>query len=354
VAGGASHSSFVSLARVNHDLLAWHHRPGWPEAIRVDVPSLLQALFPDQRPFSTSDLETYAACPFRYFGSRVLRLSEREADDSRWLYGSLVHRVFQRFYEELRAALKIAADQPLPAVAEGHARRLREIFEQEWQAHEEGRLSPELAPLFAHPRGVIRLFLEAMEQLERTYGNLLNEHVLGDGRGGGIVIGRDAAGRPVAVSGKIDRVDVRRDNAQQAVIADYKTGRPQDSRVLKEKLADGRLMQLPLYAATLEIAHGELQVVGGLYLHLSERAHKEEPGGSDVLIPVGEVLPGGKPESQPAFDPAAARRKALEFAGLIRQGDFPLSPHTSGNSCECTSYCSFRHACRQPHGYETK
>jgi RecB family exonuclease len=347
---GSAHESAIAV--FHKDLTAWKSRPGWPEAIRVDTPALLRALFPDERPFSPSSLEAYAACPFRYFGQHVLRLSERDGDEARLLYGSLVHRVFQRFYEELRQSLGVAAGEPLPPVADHHEARLRELFEVEWRSQEEGSMPPEFESLFTHANGVLRLFFDAIQPLEREHGNLLNEYVLGT-KEHGIVIGVDGAGRPVAIRGKIDRVDKQRGRKHKVVITDYKTGLPPELPKLHEKLDDGRLLQLPLYGATLQTTDGELEVVGGIYLHLNANARREAMRPDRMLIQLGESGSDGATGKRTPLDIEAARQKALLFAGQIRHGVFNLSQHSTGPTCECTTRCSLRHACRQPEGYQT-
>ena len=47
-----------------------------------------------------------------------------------------------------------------------------------------------------------------------------------------------------------------------------------------------------------------------------------------------------------------ARQKALENAGMIRAGKFPLSLHVDGKYPECSDYCSFRFVCRHPQGFK--
>ena len=56
--------------------------------------------------FSVSQLETYAACPFRYFAERLLRLEVPEDLGDEWTLqerGSLLHRILYEFQVERRA-----------------------------------------------------------------------------------------------------------------------------------------------------------------------------------------------------------------------------------------------------------
>src|SRR5438132_10318614 len=89
---GRSQNRF-GLEEAAAGLADWQTRNSEPGRIQIDAEPLLGTLFSGERVFSPSELETYAACPFRYFGERVLGLQERDSDRTRWDYGSLVHRV---------------------------------------------------------------------------------------------------------------------------------------------------------------------------------------------------------------------------------------------------------------------
>jgi hypothetical protein len=330
-------------------LTAWQGRDGLPQRVAVTSLPLLRLRFPDDKPFSPSDLETYAACPFRYFGLRVLRLQERDADLTRAHYGSLIHRVLHQFYEERRRQFDGPADQPLPAIdTRGRAELLR-LFDEEWNRLARGLLPPDLQDLFVHDQGVLRLFLVAIAPIEEKFGNLVNEFVLKDPQGAPILLGTDPKHHlPVWIAGKIDRVDVERVEITKAIILDYKTGKATLAGQFKLKIEDGRMLQLPLYGWCMEQAQPGLEVLGGAYVHLSEKVKVER----QAILAVGTGLPGAKKGVH--FDKSAARALALEMAGEIRDGNFPLTEHASGPHGECTPFCALRHACRQPDGYRER
>jgi hypothetical protein len=331
----------AELARLTTRLQTWPAREGWPRRNVVDAALLLAARFPDELPFSASDLETYAACPFRYFSLRVLKLQERDADQARTHYGSLLHSVLQTFYDELRAAGAVADGEPLPPISDAHAARLRELFERAWRRLGDGVIPPDVRTMFTVDQGVLQLFMDVMQSLEGQHGNVCNEYSVEAVR-----LGEDAHGRPVLVSGRIDRIDRQRES-DQAIILDYKTGRSSRPAERKVKTEDGRMLQLPLYAAALRINQG-MTVVGGAYVHLHERVVDSV----SAIEPAGEVT--GVRVADVPFDPEAARRKAIELAGRIRDGDFSLTQHAHGQPhSECTSFCPLRHACRSPEGYKT-
>jgi RecB family exonuclease len=341
------------LEDVAADLASWrlrHTRSGMDgRRIRVDAEPILQLLFHDGCVFSPSELETYAACPFRYFGARVLKLEERDPDRTRWYYGSLVHRVFQLFYTELRQRMEVGEGEPLPAIELVHRARLLELFEAEWEQLDDGSLPAELKNLFGCDQGVLHLFFEAIATIEKEHGNLLNEFVLRDGHGDAILLGTDDHNRQVLLTGKIDRVDVDRAERTRAIILDYKTGRSRSATERKVKIEDGRMLQLPLYAAALERVRAELKVVGGAYIHVSEKLADAKK----AIAAAGELIPRGGRSTSVPFETEAARRLALQLVGEIRDGNFSLTPHSlDRRHSECTSYCEMKHACRNPDGYQ--
>ena len=346
-----SNEAKVDVEQILTGFKRWGQRPSGTE-LAIEWPEMLEALFPDDYQFSPSQLETYAACPFRFFGSRVLHLEEREADPTRLHYGSLVHRVLQRFYQEKRKNSGTPDDQPLAAIRAQDRQRFIELFEEEKTKLDDGVLTPDLEVLFVGPGGVLDLFLEICDGIEggaENFGNLFAEYPLEKVR-----LGDDASGRPVFLTGKIDRVDGKRSDPRMAIILDYKTGGSPPLPSVRVKVADGRMLQLPLYAAALQIDHKGLEVIGGAYAHLNERPRSQEIGAKEAIVPLGQLLPGKKEPQTELWNTGAALQLALDFAGRIREGRFPLTRFGAGtDEVECTAFCPLRHACRHPEGYAT-
>lgn len=347
----AAGAQAARLGELLAGLAAFYGRGGWTRQVQVHSPALLRLVFPDDRPFSLSELETYAACPFRYFGNRALRLEERDPDQTRIQYGWLVHRVLQKFYVRLHQECGSPDGQPLPARAAEHRPRLLELFEEEWRQLDDGTLPPDLKNLFGWEGGILDLLLETLGLIETEYGNYRNEYVLQAApEKRGVLLGQDPEGRAVYLSGTVDCVGRHRLDPRHAIILDYKTGKAAARKHVAAKMTDGRLLQLPLYAAALHVMHSDLRVVGGAYVHLSER----EQEARKAVLAAGELLPpSGKAEPLP-FDPEAARAKAIELVQDIRAGRFALTVHDADQPHgECNFFCAMRHACRHPKGYQT-
>ena len=61
------------------------------------------------RRISASGIESWATCPFQFFLGRVLRIDATDRPEDGWTVdplerGSLVHRILERFFKDLRSA----------------------------------------------------------------------------------------------------------------------------------------------------------------------------------------------------------------------------------------------------------
>lgn len=155
-------------------LQSWQNRlKAWQQRMEhLDPLQLLEWLFPPGKPFSPSELETYAACPFRFFGNYVLRLEERDQDQTRMHYGSLVHHVLETAYTKRRQKENLSEDVPLPPPDDQFREDLRNLFEEKWNQVEVGLISSELKTLFMHEQGILQLLTEFIESHEKQFGNL--------------------------------------------------------------------------------------------------------------------------------------------------------------------------------------
>jgi RecB family exonuclease len=136
----------------------------------------------------------------------------------------------------------------------------------------------------------------------------------------------DAAGEPVRIRGKIDRVDrVAAGDRTGLLVVDYKTGRLLGARYIDA----GRSLQLPLYAAAAEDMLAE-ESFGGAFHQVAE--HKERHF-SRLRRPRGQEGP---------YDErlAAALATVGRFVAGIRAGRFDALP-----THECPSYCPYGQIC---------
>ncbi|MFH0947264.1 MAG: PD-(D/E)XK nuclease family protein [Planctomycetota bacterium] len=202
-------------------------------------------------PYSPSQLEEYAGCPFRSFARRVLGLPEPEEEDDLVAIdalerGSLLHSILERFLSGW-----IAAGEPFPPGEERAAAALEQLLleaRRQFDCFLEGR-APAHPFLFAIEKqrmeADLRFFLET--EIEAAQGRGPSLFEVRFGREGGLPALLVGPGR-IPVAGSIDRVDLAADGVHATVI-DYKTG---STFPWKGELAGGRKVQLPLYALALE------------------------------------------------------------------------------------------------------
>jgi len=71
-------------------------------------PSDVQRVVDSMRRISASGIEAWASCPFQFFLGRVLRIEATDRPEDGWAVdplerGSLVHRILERFFKQLRS-----------------------------------------------------------------------------------------------------------------------------------------------------------------------------------------------------------------------------------------------------------
>ncbi len=205
------------------------------------------------RPTSPTALQEWAACPFRYFLSRVLRLrAVPRPEDTETISpldrGSLVHAILEDFVRESPAPE--APDAPWTGDDE---QRMLEIVERHCAEAEargitgrdvnwvlEKRRIEQHAMRFLDTDLAARTrfgVVPAADGLERAFGDDGEPPVqvaLGDGR-------------TVTFRGRIDRVDHSPDG-RLVVVYDYKTGSSGYEEVGADPVNEGRSLQLPVYA----------------------------------------------------------------------------------------------------------
>lgn len=234
----------ADIARRTARLTAWD---GLVPSIGPNAPSR-------ERPASATALETWAACPFRYFLGNVLRVAETERPEDVLTLsprdrGSLIHAALEQFIR--RAAPRRSPDEPWSdderALLLKIGRRLCD------EAEEQGITGKPLLWRMERERILRDLlgFLAADEEMRREEGVVPREVEMGfgmPGSAGPALVVALARGREVALRGKIDRVDSTPDGTRAAVF-DYKSGSAgYYSGLRKDPVNGGRVLQLPIYA----------------------------------------------------------------------------------------------------------
>ena len=302
--------------------------------IPPELSLLLARALPSE--WTPSQLETYARCPFRLFGSLVLRLEDPAAADLEIDprdEGSLAHAVLEELLARRRAL------GALPLVGSPTEREeLREVAGELFRRFErEGRVGD--PALWDARRGAVLARLERVIAAEgRERGGVVPE--LLEYRFGGtsgvpaLVFGEGEAA--VRVRGRIDRVDASPD---RLVVIDYKDGR--SAAALEEKLdreAVGETsFQLPIYllaAARALPGRGQLETTV-LLLRSAERL-------APLAVTSGDPLFALDAPSLAAAREAGVRPLAdavRDVVQAVRRGELPIASRDCGG-------CPFGALCR--------
>ncbi|MHB8618362.1 MAG: PD-(D/E)XK nuclease family protein [Chloroflexota bacterium] len=298
----------------------------------------IQRLFGDGSMASASAVQSWAACPFRYFLTYVLGVDATERAEETWTItpldkGSLIHDVLDAFFKELRQAGRPAWDE---AYGPADFARLEGLARQRCDdAERRGITGHHL--LWERARGVILADLAGLlrederwrrdQRLEPRY----FEQAFGseeETAWPGVTLRLGDA--DLRFRGYIDRVDVDPDG-RRAYIFDYKTGKAQPYEDLPaDPVMAGRQIQLALYSRAVRQALGEGVSTGAAYWFVTARA-----GFKRIALPADTA----------AVDRRLEGLLAAVAAG-VRRGAFPQVPgeEDSRGWANC-AYCAFDRVC---------
>ncbi len=305
-----------------------------------------------ERQFSITQLETYALCPYRYFAERVLKLDvfEEPTEEIEALeLGSLIHAILFTFYSKLkeenivlggcsdtvfRQAEEILFRTAEKMVGDINFNSPLSFFEKEKIFGVEGNRKNSILYKFLtaereNNEGFLPVFFET------GFGSVQREQ-------GQDVLLKDLKAGEIKVRGKIDRIDLNREENLFKVY-DYKTGK---GNLQKQDMYDGLKLQLPLYLfAAKEIIKAELnedyKPAGALLYSLKFNASdfgKKELGFGKNTDP---------DEAAKLYDELIEICiKAINgYVEGISSGDFRLSQIDKREEKACR-FCGFRAICR--------
>lgn len=299
--------------------------------------------------FSPSQLESYAACPFKYFSRRVLNIPEEkerdpqvDPEDRGTLFHDCLEKLLKRYQKLFCEARKNLEKQ------ETLFQKLDLIVEEVFQ---------ERAPLFAYANK--ELYLQLKEKVRHQAKKLLQNEFL---EASEISAPMDPAyfewkfgatlqealqietseGDPIYLGGRIDRID-QETNQKRFLILDYKTGKIEKYR---EKLFEGLSLQLPIYLlAVRTLLLPKFDMMGGLLIQT--KTGEKKAGLVDKTF--NETHFSIHPRSHALFDTKDFQdwiQKTIErvrfYVLQIRRGYFPPDPK------DCQRFCDYKEICRYP------
>jgi hypothetical protein len=295
------------------EIANWAKRQNTPELEPWTAP-LMQARWRPDKTFSPTALEGFAACPFRFFGERTLRLREEQEDRMALTYGTAVHAAL---------ALLLPGGQKFPP----NSAALRESLQTELTASSQyiEPIHHALAERLAN-RGWHDALLNSVSQgSEIEFNN---------------VIGTDKNGNEVRVTGKIDLVLQLADGS--VAVIDFKTGSLETQR---NKCQDTRLVQPGLYGY---IARTGCEHLPGTTVDI-HAAYVGLKGSTCEILATTALPNSNKSEKKLSLHLDTVPEIIIGHAEGIRRGRIELTQYgPESKRPECTSYCSMRDACRHP------
>jgi ATP-dependent helicase/DNAse subunit B len=318
------------------------------------VTERLAARFGPQRTWSTSQWETYAMCPYRFFVEVVLGLEPLgdlvlETDYAR--RGSRLHDVlatFHREWVELRGSRTFASQEE---ETEAFVNHLEEVMRQR-------------IPI-SHYSGIdaalIELDCRQIRKWARPHYDHHNDYHQACSEFGAVLtpqhfefrFGRprpgdecdphsvdepyllNIEGEQFRVTGRIDRIDVGDSDGRKVFnIIDYKSGRKESLK--QEHLESGEKLQLPIYveAAQMILFQGEATPFMAGYWSMS--------AGFDAKGVLAKLPQDVERENYWQQVNQTTHRVVRGLVHAIRRGEFPVFSRDQ----DCTSRCDFHAICR--------
>ncbi len=262
--------------------------------------------------WSASRLESYRTCPFFFFITQTLQLEARQVPteglDARQL-GNIYHHIFERLYKS------VADPADLNALLEALPTAAAEILNAA-PRQEQFRPTAWWQQTRAEIITNVRRSLVALAECAADFIPIAHEAAFGRGEQPPLPIpGPD--GENFLLTGLIDRVE--RNPAGRVRIVDYKTAGK--AAFTNRAFAEGKKLQLPLYALAVQEVLGLGKVVDGFYWHIQQAEH------SDFTLSRFEGGPIGAIETAVHF--------AWEVVHAVRSGRFVPEVPDGG----CPTYC---------------
>jgi len=321
--------------------------------------------------WSPSQLESYAACPFRFYAQQVLGLEPLpelalRSDPRR--RGTLLHQALAMLHEKLHDASQAAeqiSDDQLPENEALLIERFRQALNQCVDNRPLGGIDRPLreierreieawAPQYAQQHSAYQArWSDLTEPFQPSY----FEVRFGPGSRASqtdadLKLSTDEPYRfqlgneQILITGQIDRIDAGRvGNKLVLNIIDYKSGK--GVRFTGEQMLAGTQLQLPLYALAAEehlLSDLDAETLAAGYWNVKDKGFGSGKGKGTLEmreIDAGRLHPSA--EWEELRGQLVERIEQLIFG--IRQGQFPVF----NRDLHCTRWCPYRTTCRVAH-----
>lgn len=339
------------------------------------------------KPFSVSELEVYAECPYKYYALKILRLNERKDVDSTLSgieRGTVLHTIVYRFFRQIQTEMLAYHETKDYGNGDAMLPPLAPVLLQSEQSDYYRKILHHIADeelaniMFEHPyfemdkagllgttnrTGDLDRWLDG--ELDNTNAKAgfyptLFELGFGAKAVGGVVSGAVEIDSGLLLQGKIDRIEIAfNDASAQLMIADYKSGKNVKTN---SDITKGLSFQMPLYILAAQKVLADKYGLNAtpeaaVYYRFNptfDLATKKANTESFVLLPkdsaVTSVKSFGRSATQIVAD-SVSRTELIQHSvslaiGIVRsvsEGKHPVQPVDKNLTCK---YCSYSAVCR--------
>lgn len=315
----------------------------------ITDPSLRTRFVAALEVISPTQLEDFGECPQKFFLKHILGVKDidqpdRELQINHRDKGKIDHEILEAFYRATTEKEIADAAHELPRLPAQLVRRLEVEIDRVFDGLEER--SPSFNPTMRAmerraTKRILRDFVSA--DLSDLLAHDLLPRRFEYRFGAKYTDGADhpepfivaAAGTPLRIEGRIDRID---EGDGRFRIIDYKSGKATRHKDLGKKLDSGVRLQLALYA-----------------MAVAEFFAADPSSISAAIKPL--VLGDANPDTF-AFGLAEKRERLLQtldlFARAIARGVFPAFPNENDREFNSCKYCPANNACRTKHDLEER
>ena len=301
--------------------------------------------------FSISQLESYAACPFKYYAQRILNIPQQKEYSPEVDYndkGTLFHGALEQL---LRDHAGLYAEAILsPKKEEALLSELEKCVESVFKQHAEeygyanallySRLKDKTCE---EAKAVLKKEFEDARRMKSPPLPKYVEWTFGASPQGALRLETDGA--EILLGGKVDRIDLE-PKEKRFLILDYKTGSGAGAG-FQDKLFKGLSLQIPLYIfAVQKLLLEGFEPIGGLLIATKKGkrgaglVNKEYNETNYILSKrSGALLDKSEMEEKIA----ATMEHIRDFVAKIRSGFFEPKP------VDCSPRCDYKDICRYAH-----
>jgi len=269
------------------------------------------------KPYSVTELEQYLLCPFKYFSTHVLNLSESSERDDDLIFspkqrGLLLHSVFETFFKNWQFSLTLLnLDRALDRFSVVAEKAISRLEPSERAVARVWLLGSAVSSGLGE-----RVFVAEIEKEPKVVERLTEYRMRST-----LACRNGEERRTVELRGKPDRIDLHADNTFRVI--DYKSGRsPQLSNALQLAVYTGCIER------QLQAERGsEWQAVEPIYVALGD--------------PKKTVVPLDKKSFRKAVE--TGEKQVMTITEAIEDGHYPVRPVSTFN---CKS-CGYSTICRK-------